>query len=74
VQLAKLKYASVTSYERRVSLNLRHYFQTKKGDVIPTKKGITLTKQQFQILIDNAALLMAQFDEQEAAAASSSKQ
>jgi hypothetical protein len=73
MQLARLKYASVTSYEGRVSLNLRHYFQSKKGDIIPTKKGITLSKEQFQILIDSAPLLMAQFAEQEALVTSAAK-
>lgn len=66
LQLDNSKFAYVASYEGRVNLNIRHFFAKKTGEVVPTAKGVTLTKEQLQILIDSAPLLLSQFEEHEA--------
>jgi len=46
--------ASISEFQGKPTLNIRHYYQ-KNDEWLPAKKGISLTLDQAQILMDNVA-------------------
>jgi len=51
-QLAKMRYATVSEFRGKVMVGIREYYE-KDGKLLPGKKGISLSAEQWQALKDN---------------------
>ena len=53
--------ASISSFKGKTTLNLRKYFKDKSGEWKPTKKGINLTKEAWNKIVENVQLIDQNF-------------
>ncbi|KAL1234245.1 RNA polymerase II transcriptional coactivator [Trichinella spiralis] len=54
LDLGGRKFVHVNEFRGRKRVDIREYFQASDGQVRPTKKGISLSHEQFQLLLDSA--------------------
>ncbi|KAL1227044.1 RNA polymerase II transcriptional coactivator [Trichinella pseudospiralis] len=54
LDLGGRKFVHVNEFRGRKRVDIREYFQANDGQVRPTKKGISLSYEQFQLLLDSA--------------------
>ncbi|CAB3409514.1 unnamed protein product [Caenorhabditis bovis] len=61
-EFGNLRYASVSNFKGKQYLNIREYYMDKNtGKMMPSKKGISLTKPQWNALKDLIPILDKKF-------------
>ena len=63
-ELTKYKIANVNTYKGQKLLDIREFFLNKQNELLPTKKGISLSKDLWEKLKELIPLIDKAFDEQ----------
>ncbi|KAF9959671.1 hypothetical protein BGZ65_000167 [Modicella reniformis] len=54
-ELGPKKRLSIRLWQKNILIDIREYYHDKSGEAKPGKKGISLTKEQFQYILDHAS-------------------
>lgn len=64
IQINKDVYISKSEFKGKKKISIRQWFTNEDGELIATKKGVNLTKEEFQFIVSNQEEILALFDDE----------